>query len=247
MKITYVSKHGKEKTESQDCILVNDEVINDYAGRLDVTLERLCIADGVGGVPGGYEASSFVLKNFINKKIFKSVEELREHLLNINDELIKYASKIPEKKAMATTFTGIVRIDKKIYLMHAGNTRLYAVKEKEVVQISTDHTNYQAMVVDGVISKDEEYVGKNVIYCCFGTGNREYLNALQVEEIKLKFSPEYLLFTSDGIHDYVDDEKLKQILDANKDDRNKILSLLDEAQTNGSGDDCTVVVARITD
>lgn len=58
--------------------------------------------------------------------------------------------------------------------MHAGNTRLYAVSDKEIVQISTDHTNYQAMVVDGVVAKDEEHIGKNVIYCCFGTGNREY-------------------------------------------------------------------------
>ena len=101
--------------------------------------------------------------------------------------------------------------------------------------------------MDRPFDKDEEYIGKNVIYCCFGTGNREYLNALLVEEIKKDFRPEYLLFTSDGIHDYIEANEIKKLLDENLDDRNKILALLDEAEKNGSGDDCTVVIARITD
>ena len=245
MKITYVSKHGKNKIESQDCILVNDEVINNYAGTISVPLQRLCIADGVGGVPGGYEASSYVLNHFLDKKDYTSGDELRTQLIKINDNLIEYASKLEDKRAMATTFTGIAVIDTNVWLMHAGNTRMYAYSDGRLEQITEDHTNYRAMVLDGVIGEDDKSMARNVIYCCFGTGNREYLNALVVEELHLGYRPEYILLTSDGIHDYVDNARIKELLEANLDDRNKLLALLEESGNNGSTDDSTIVVARL--
>jgi len=245
MKITYASRHGKGKTESQDCILVNDDVINDYAGVIEIPLKRLCIADGVGGVPGGYEASSFVLRHFLDNKQYKSGEDLMKHLIQINDDLIEYASNLEDKKAMATTFTGLVRIDKTIWLMHAGNTRLYAYADGRLEQLTVDHTNYQAMVVDGIIKSDDKHMARNIIYCCFGTGKREYLNALQVEELTLGYVPELFVLTSDGIHDRLECCDIERILNDNLDDRNKILTLLDEADKHGSTDDCTVVIARV--
>lgn len=246
MKITYVSKTGKSKSESQDCILVNDQVINNYAGNLEMPLERLCIADGVGGVPGGYEASSFVLNKFLKDKSYKSGEELRRSLVSINDELIKYASGLEGKKAMATTFTGIARIGAEVWLMHAGNTRLYSWAGEKLEQLTTDHTNYQAMVKTGAIEPDDSCMDRNIIYCCFGTGKREYLSALQVEQLRLGYVPEYIILTSDGIHDHIDNERFGQILKENLDDRNKILALLACAEENGSTDDCTIVIARLT-
>lgn len=255
MKITYVSKHGLTKEESQDCILVNDKVINNHAGILDVPLQRLCIADGVGGVPGGYEASSFVLNNFAEVSGYKTGEDLKKCLVNINEDLIYYAAGLEEKRAMATTVTGLARIENELWVMHAGNTRLYTfgagLPNKRLKQITKDHTNYQAMVVDGSIempksdTDNSAILAKNVIYCCFGTGNREYLDALQVEKLQMSDVPELFMLTSDGIHDYVDAERIEQILADNLDDRNKILALLDAAAEGGSSDDCTIVIARV--
>lgn len=242
--LTYLSKHGKNKNCSQDAILINDRVINNQAGNIDERLVCIGIADGVGGVPGGYEASTYILNHFAQAKSFHDAEELRKYLHSLNVELIDYASGMDEKKAMATTFTGLVPVGHELYYFHAGNTRLYAWIDDSLRQITTDHTNYQALLGQGIINKDDSTCERNVIYCCFGTGNPEYLSALEVNPISFDKAPEYFLMTTDGIHDYIDNCDMKQMLANNLDDRNKILTLIENAEKNGSSDDCSVIIAR---
>lgn len=245
MKVTYATKHGKKHSDSQDCILINNQVINNYAGNLEAKLDRICIADGVGGVPGGYEASSYLLSHFAEKQGLSTGLELRDYLFELNDSLIQYASGLTNKKAMASTMTGLIVIDNKLWMFHAGNTRIYACVDGSIVQLTTDHSNYQALLSDGLINKTDENADKNVIYCCFGTGKRDYLNAIQVGELQLSAVPEYLIFTSDGIHDHVSGEEFGKALRDNLDDRNKILDLMQKAEENGTTDDCTVIIARV--
>ena len=244
MIITYVTKKGITHDRSQDVVLINEEVISDYAGVKETRLRQVAIADGVGGVPGGYEAAEFLLKSFAKRKDSAEIEELKLYLQQLNSELIEYASKDDSKRAMATTFTGLCVLGQKLVVMHAGNTRLYASTSKGLMRITTDQTNYQAMVVDGHLSDEENDYGKNTIYCCFGTGNPEYLNALYVEELIMDEIPDFMFLSSDGIHDYIDDDKIDEIFRVNYDDRNKILSLMKCARKNGSEDDMSVIILR---
>lgn len=229
MKITYVSKHGKNKQNSQDCLLLNDSLINNSAGRLDARLDCICIADGVGGVPGGFEASSYILENFSKHPQFINCAELRDFLIKLNDSLIEYSSSFDDMKTMATTFSGLIAIDRSLWLMHAGNTRIYAYTNGKLELLTKDHTKGE----------------RNIIYCCFGTGKREYLKDLQLEEVKLDSIPEFLMLTSDGVHDYIEDGRLEQLLADNFDDRNKILEIIRTCEEGGSMDDSTVVIARM--
>lgn len=246
MNITYISKHGKNKKVSQDCIRVNDQIINNYAGVIETDLRCICIADGVGGVAGGYEASSFILNNFELDGNYENEETIRAHMYKLNEALIEYANSLDDKSTMATTFTGLIVKGHKVWLIHAGNTRLYSIRNNQIKQITKDQTIYQAMVIDGSIEVDKTF-DKNVLYCCFGTGNKDYINSIQIEELKLENAPDYLLFTSDGIHDHVNDEDMQEILSKNLDDRNKLLELIECAESNGSTDDCTAVIARRKD
>lgn len=223
--------------------MINDRVINNYADSFNVNLDRICVADGVGGVPGGYEASNFVLSHFPKNNEFSSGEDLKNGLFALNEDLIKYAKALEDKKAMATTLTGLVTIDNEIWLVHAGNTRLYAWMDDKLIQLTTDHTNYQAMKNDG-IEETEKNSNKNVIYCCFGTGKKEYLGSLVVEKLNLDEPPLFLVLTSDGIHDYVDNDCIEEICKNNLDDKNKILEIMSSADSNGSTDDQTIVIAR---
>ena len=244
MRITYVSKQGQHHNESQDCILINNQVINNSAGAFNDNITNICIADGVGGVPGGYEASSYLLHHFKVPEYVGDEVALRDYLLSLNRELIAYAAKIDEKKAMASTFTGLVVIGHSLYVMHAGNTRLYACIGGRLKQITTDHTNYQALISDGIDEVDAAMGGRNVIYCCFGTGREEYLKSLEVFKLELDTAPEYLILTTDGIHDYIEEQQFETILNDNLDDRNKILELVKAATLNGSDDDKTVAIIR---
>jgi len=239
-----VSKKGKHNTDSQDCLLINDKVINNYADSFNINLDRICVADGVGGVPGGYEAAYYVLSHFPKNNEYNSGEELKKGMMELNESLISYAKTLNEKKAMATTLTGLVTIGKEVWLVHAGNTRLYAFIDDELIQVTTDHTNFQALKNDGALDCPDEMAGKNVIYCCFGTGKKEYLNSIVVEKLSLKEPPLYMILTSDGIHDYVDNLTMTSICKENLDDKNKILELMKVACENGSEDDQTIIIAR---
>lgn len=242
MKITIYTRAGKNKKSSQDCVLVNDRIFNDYQGELDTVLDNLCVADGVGGVSGGYEASRFVMEHFALTDDCTTKAELTAGLHKLNEELIAYSSGIEGKTAMATTFTGIVARKKKIFYMHAGNTRLYAFANGELEQLSTDHTNYQSLMEEGM-SEAAQNTPKNIIHTCFGTGNKDYLKGLQVGEFIPTYSPEMIILTSDGIHDHVDNGLMEYILKRASGPSEAVRLLAEAAVRNGSEDDTTVVIA----
>ena len=259
MKITYQVKIGVNKNECEDHALIytkgNTPLIeNNTQGSVEITLPAIvAVADGVGGNPGGFDASKFVLTEISKldfEEIFDSnIEEnellknLKNKFLKINDDLITYSSEISGKTKMATTLSCAMISENKIITVHCGNTRIYSKNSMYLKQLTTDHTTYQNFMNQGLIDAAEN-CNKCEITSCFGGGDARFVAWIRFENVKLNDKlPKSLILTSDGIHEFVDENDFENILNEKDiDTLQKTENLIQNALKHDSHDDKTIII-----
>lgn len=226
---------GQHHTVSEDAILVGDKVFSDGLHCIDIPENgSIAVADGVGGNYGGADASNFVLGQL---SAFRG-DDVAVEIVNINHDLLT-RGKDTAQADMATTLTGLYLQGKKRMLFHVGNTRAYALQGHYLKQLTTDHTVYQWLKSSGQIA-EAEACNKNEITACLGGGDESLLKRLTLQEIT---SYRYMLFTSDGIHEYVDIDDLEAIVNKDIPEEDKCKHITELAVANGSEDDLSVVIA----
>ena len=244
MKITVGVKAGKGKANCDDTAIINDAQINDdtYSIELEET-KVIGIADGVGGYSGGKLASCFVAKELSQRPFENGADEIIDQIMQINKALLEYAFSTEDQRNMATTLTAIVSSEDNHYLVHIGNTRMYVGQGSYLKQITDDHTTYQWLLSIGQ-KEAAESCNKNEISACMGGGSEDLAKRLEVRTIFEEGFPNILIFTSDGIHEYLDIDQLETLIFSGKSDIELINEAIEEAAKNGSEDDRTLIIVR---
>ena len=235
--MVYVAtRAGLHHNVSEDAVLVGENLLRDTVAELPVPEPGfVCVADGVGGNLGGSQASQLVLNGLAE---YDGSAELDVYLHEINNCLIAASQNGPAFNQMATTLTGFCFEDTQLRLVHVGNTRAYIKQGNYLKQISTDHTVYQYLKSRG-LQEDAENCNKNEITNCFGGGNSDLLKNLYVSECPC-FGTAVL--TSDGVHEYVSQDEIEEILSSNVSWPDKSEEIIRRAKNLGSEDDMTVVI-----
>lgn len=241
MIISSIVKKGTNKENCDDTVLINHHLLNDDCIKIED--EPFCcvfVADGVGGNKGGRDASQYLLNHIEPSELEgKDDNEVIQYFENINSELIEYASHLGEKFNMATTLTGLIKVNRKYFLVHIGNTRMFVKQGSFLKQVTVDQTQYQQLINMGEYEAAER-TNKSVILGCFGGGNTKYLSTLEVAQVFEEELPEVIILTSDGIHDFIDIDGIEDWMNdyQSLDDFNTII---DHANELGSIDDKSVV------
>ena len=238
-----VSRIGVNKKNCDDSVLINDVLINDdwHISKIK-QIEKIFVADGVGGNKGGKEASKFVLSSIGNEDFSRcNKEQIRQKIISINEKLLEYANHTEDMQQMATTLTGIVYANKKYYMIHIGNTRLYVKQGSFLRQVSNDQTQYQRLLDMGMVREAEES-NRSAIVGCMGGGSPKYVSTLEVAEIFETGMPDTMLLTSDGIHDYMDIDTIEDWVNSFK-NKEDFENLIAESLSKGSEDDKSIIVA----
>ncbi len=244
MNITACVKSGTNHHICDDTAFVGETIIDEGVSHFQIDeVGILGVADGVGGNLGGKEASRFVCQQFSQSVFEKDEKSIILTAKRINDELLEYANGIPGKEKMATTFTALLSIAGMHYLVHVGNTRLYVSRGKYLKQVSMDHTTRQWLVSQGK-EYAADHCNSHEINSCFGGGNGLLLNCLLVEQVFSEGFPRLLVLTSDGVHEFIDIDKLEELVFSSQDDEDIIQNIITEAENNGSTDDKTVILMR---
>ncbi|MBP2315747.1 PP2C family protein-serine/threonine phosphatase [Azospirillum soli] len=146
-----------------------------------------------------------------------------------------------EGRGMGTTVVGLwwVPGTGKLIAFHAGDSRLYRLRDGELRQMTKDHSLYQ-MWLDG--GRRGTAPHKNIIVRALGTGEHAdpdiSVHGLMPDDV-------YLL-CSDGLNGMVPDAAIARVLD--RDGRQGVegacARLVDLANQGGGHDNITVVVAR---
>ena len=244
MKISVCVAKGKNKEKSEDTVVVGRQIISEEAVEYQCEgINCIAVADGVGGAAGGRDASRFVLKKLSsNIDNLKSEQELRVFFKELNSELLRYGKDVGTPN-MATTITGLVFSEENCFLVHAGNTRLYILQGEYLKQITEDQTLYRWLLNTGNLEAAEN-CNRNVIRSCFGGGLASYAENLVIKKVFESALPITILFTSDGIHEFLDIDTMESLLNSKKSDADILKEMVEMAEANGSEDDKSVILIR---
>ena len=174
MRAVEVTDVGCVRTNNEDAarfIRPADLLVRSNKGFLAI------VADGMGGHAAGEIASQMAVET-IGKTYYRREESPEESLFlaftKANRSIWQMAGRNARQRGMGTTCTAVVVCESKLYLAPVGDSRLYLLKNGQLLQLSTDHTYVQMLVQQGVITpmEAEKHPERNVLTRAMGTHNK---------------------------------------------------------------------------
>ena len=212
-----------------------------------------CVADGMGGGDDGEIASAAVVKA-IGDAVARCppaeeggyagedvVSVLRDGLSGASDWIYRRAV---EKRlnGCGSTFVGVVfdaTAPAKATAVHAGDSRLYRIRGKKIVQITRDHSAAELLG-----EKDERKL--NPVF------RSMVMNAVGVKpKVDAELTPfevatgDRVLLCSDGLSRMVPDKKIASVSSAHAEPEDAVNALIDAALKAGGVDNVTVVLLQV--
>jgi len=157
MYIYRLSEIGNKRTNNEDLILIDDQVLSNE-GIIEKQKDVLAVvADGMGGYEYGEMASKIILQTLKEDKP-NTKDAINNSLIKARNLLEEFAIKNHTK--LGSAIAGILKKDNKLITFNVGDCRVYRILFGSPIQLSKDHTVIQEMVDEGLISKDDARVDK---------------------------------------------------------------------------------------
>lgn len=211
------------------------------------------VADGMGGHQSGEVASrmaaSAIAKFFRNGTSSApnggTGQRLRSAVLEANAKIYQRADDSRLYRGMGTTIVAgaYSPADRMFFVAHAGDSRCYRVRGREIKQLTRDHS----LISDALLERpdltelDLKYLPKNVITRALGIGPTVEVD-LRGEHVE---ADDVFLLCSDGLHGLVDDDQIATIVTESPVLTEACARLIQTANENGGRDNITVVLVRI--
>lgn len=206
------------------------------------------VADGMGGHASGEVASQMAIElvsfYYYADEENSAPEALRKAIQQANLEI--YETSLTDEKyyGMGTTIIALVLLKDIGYVAHVGDSRLYRLRDKDLMMMTMDHSQVMEMVKQGIISFEaaRNHDDKNVILRAVGT--QKVVEVEVSEAFEVQSNDEFLL-CSDGLSDMVEDEEINRIWARAKNIHEASESLVERAKENGGHDNVTVAIVRM--
>lgn len=228
---------GKKRKLNQDYV---------YASEMPVgNLPNLfLVADGMGGHQAGDYASKCAIETIVEFAQSSSDTEpipvLEKAIVRANTVVRVYAKTDEKLKGMGTTIVAATIKDNKMCVANVGDSRLYVLGDREIRQITRDHSLVEEMVRMGGLKREQArmHPDKNIITRAIGVEED-----IDVDFFKVTLNPgEIVLMCSDGLTNMLEDEEIRMILQGQRDLVEKAECLINAANNNGGKDNIAVVL-----
>ncbi len=178
---------------------------------------RYCyvIADGLGGHQGGNIASklavSHILKNFSRVTNQNLKTELNAILQEVNDLILDEGVKSFHFQDMKTTCVVLIILDCFAYWAHVGDSRLYILRQNQIIHRTEDHSVVQALVKMGEIKPEEanNHPQRSQLLKALGT-KYELTPTIQDSGFKLR-QGDALLLCTDGFWEHLQESFIAKL------------------------------------
>ncbi|HEX7317183.1 MAG TPA: Stp1/IreP family PP2C-type Ser/Thr phosphatase [Pyrinomonadaceae bacterium] len=205
------------------------------------------VADGMGGHSAG-EVASQMAADVVSRVYYETRAEpgaaLKRAVEDANRQIHRAAAEDAEKHGMGTTCTALALCGGRAFAAHVGDSRLYMLRERQLYQLSEDHSAVNEMVKLGIITKEQArtHEDKNVILRALGTTPDVEVSVL--EPFAVREGDRYLL-CSDGLHDLVLEDEIASVLSETEDIHAAGERLIAMAKERGGHDNITVGIIAI--
>lgn len=207
--MTYTTIHQKGKRENNEDFIKSLPLQNIFM-----------VCDGVGGSSKGEVASEMACDSFesffSNNTSPLSNEVLYNALLFTEKEFENYIEQNPDSRGMATTLTFVGFQDNKAICSHCGDSRIYHVRNGNILFKTKDHSLVNELVASGYITENEAktHPKKNQITrAIMGTQNPTFIDTTVISEIQTN---DFFLLCTDGILEGISEEDFPTLFQAGK-------------------------------
>ncbi|GGM46069.1 hypothetical protein GCM10012275_16330 [Longimycelium tulufanense] len=208
----------------------------------------LAVADGMGGHIAGEVASRAVITELA--KLDEAdpgpdlLDQLRDAVLAGNAAIADLMRTEPDLQGMGTTLTAMVFTGTGFGVVNVGDSRIYALGDGTLQQVTRDDSVVQSLVDEGHITPEEARTHPHrslVLRAMVGQPDLEPT----LSELPARAGERYLL-CSDGLTDLLPDEVLAELL-AVADLAECADGLIERALDEGGTDNVTVIVADVVE
>ncbi len=189
----------------------------DFLGSGDTVNGRVAVVcDGMGGHVGGATASHIAVETilaFLNQNYYENPREaISDAIISANQAILNHTQEHPELTGMGSTCVLLIIRNGEVFIGHVGDSRIYLVRRKTIVQLTKDHSFVQTLVDQGLLTKEEaeKHPRKNEITNALGIPNMAAPTVRQ-EAIRPEAGDVFVL-CSDGLSGMVDDAHIAKVV-----------------------------------
>ena len=226
---------GKARKLNEDSMLIRPDV------------GMWAVADGMGGHEAGDVASQMVVSTLneiqLGSSLEKYINDIEDALVNVNKKLIEIAHQGEKPTTCGSTVVVMLAYEKYCAFLWAGDSRLYRIRDNKIIQLTTDHSQVQLYVEQGLISQEEAESHPHANMITRAVGATEDF-VLDVDMQEMEKGDRYLL-CSDGLTKHIPDLDFEKML-AKGDVEKKCSELIDLTLARGAKDNVTAILVDIT-
>lgn len=209
------------------------------------------VADGMGGHNAGEVASkmatelikSGIMDGFYPDMDYMELSELiRRVYIEVNSEIFRKSRVERGAAGMGTTATAAFVYRGKLITANVGDSRVYAVKDGKIRQLTKDHSYVEELIEMGELSPEnaKNHPQKNYITRALGTED-----FVKTDILINEYNGETIVICSDGLTNLVADEQIADIVTENEDFDAAAKALVRLANQKGGADNITCVVFEV--
>ncbi|WP_158614577.1 MULTISPECIES: PP2C family protein-serine/threonine phosphatase [Mesorhizobium] len=160
----------------------------------------VAIADGLGGMGGGADASTIAIERL--QLTMNAAPATREQLIlaanEAHQEILEAQKTSIRLRQMATTLTAGVFTEQGLLGVHCGDSRASIARANGIKRLTVDHSEGERLFRAGKLSRDElhDYPRKNILDSALGSHDKP-----QIDTFEFPLLPgDKIFFTTDGVH-----------------------------------------------
>jgi len=230
---------GCVKPNNEDMILLGEDIFRDTSRRFIFETDKtivIAVADGIGGMEDGEVASEMTLtgllslvKNFGEGLTGSQIKEAFENFTKQTHLAIGERG--------GSTLAGLLFYEDRLYRYHAGDSRIYLLRDNELSRLTVDHSLCE--------SGGDPTAPPNIITNSFGGGGSAFIDFAEIDPPQHK---DIYLLTSDGLHDMVSFDVIRGVMKIPEEEQEEALAekLLFLSKKAGGKDNISVITVKIS-
>ncbi len=204
------------------------------------------VADGMGGHEAGDVASQMIVSSLgkIHEGITldRYIDDIEDRILKVNERLIAKARESEKNVTIGSTVVGMLAYDELCTFFWAGDSRLYRLRDGSLGQMTTDHSQVEIYIEQGLISRQQAatHPHGNMITRAVGAAEDLFID-FDIQDMQ---SGDRYKLCSDGLTKHLEDIEFEEMLsEGSVEEACKELTAL--TLERGAGDNVTTIVIDV--
>jgi len=198
------SDSGPVRSHNEDCYAVGEGSSDVPPGQLFV------VCDSRGGPNVGEVAAQLAVDTIIATYYAAEGSDPTQALLEAFRTASEQIYHQWSRTSTRVTAAAALVIAEQLVIASAGDCRAYHFHDQQLELITTDHTFYGTLIQDGMLTRKDVQMYTSGITRLHALGDEVDLKADVFQQVLQQ--DEAVLLCTDGLHDYVEDEELAEIL-----------------------------------